>query len=198
MLGLPLMIDDLSEPWTQERFFDWAQIQDDRYEFDGVRPVMMPREINRHGAIGVNLRVALHSRLRESECTALGGNCGLETVNKTVRYPDALVTCTELESYAHVVAGVVAVFEVVSQDSNRTDRYDKFREYTAVPCIRRYVIVESSCIGVSVLERQPDDRWTVAVLTGEDILRLPDIGIEIPVAEIYEDIGFPDEEDGPA
>ncbi len=33
------MSDDLNEPWTQERFFAWAEAQDPGYEFDGVRPV---------------------------------------------------------------------------------------------------------------------------------------------------------------
>jgi hypothetical protein len=29
------MSDDLNEPWTQERFFAWAEAQDPGYEFDG-------------------------------------------------------------------------------------------------------------------------------------------------------------------
>jgi hypothetical protein len=33
----------------------------------------------------------------------------------------------------------------------------------------------------------------VTALTGDDILGLPEIGIEIPVNELYEDITFPEE-----
>jgi len=33
----------------------------------------------------------------------------------------------------------------------------------------------------------------VATLTGDDILRMPEIGIEIPVAEFYVDIDFQNE-----
>jgi hypothetical protein len=39
-----------------------------------------------------------------------------------------------------------------------------------------------------------DDPWTTTVLTNEDILVMPEIGIEIPLAEIYEDIDFSGQE----
>ena len=42
-----------------------------------------------------------------------------------------------------------------------------------------------------VMERSsPDQVWQTTVLTQDDILRMPEIGIEIPVAEIYEGISF--------
>ena len=69
------------------------------------------------------------------------------------------------------------------------------REYAAVPSIRRYVIIESSSIGLTVMERSTADQvWQTTVLSNDDILRMPEIGIEIPVAEIYEDIAFPDQD----
>jgi hypothetical protein len=40
--------------------------------------------------------------------------------------------------------------------------------------------------------QNPDDAWTVAALTIEDTLSLPEIGIEIPVTEFYEDVDFID------
>jgi len=44
-----------------------------------------------------------------------------------------------------------------------------------------------------VMERSsPDQVWQTTVLTNDDTLRMPEIGIEIPVAEIYEGIAFPD------
>lgn len=75
------------------------------------------------------------------------------------------------------------------------DRIIKVREYAAVPSIRRYVILESSSIGLTVMERStPDQVWQTTVLTNEDTLRMPEIDIEIPVAEIYEGITFADQD----
>jgi len=186
----------LQKPWTQERFFKWAQTQDTRYEFDGQQPVAMTGGNVAHGRVIRGLHRALDRRLRGQPCEPLGPDAGLETINKSVRYPDALVTCSQTDNAAYLVPGVVAVFEVVSPTSGRMDRIVKVREYAAVASIRRYVILESTSASLTVLERgQAGDPWITSVLTQDDTLRIPEIGIEIPVAELYEDITFPTPED---
>jgi len=188
----------LHKTWTQERFFAWAQAQDIRYEFDGVRPVAMTGGTAAHSRLTRNLSFALQSRLRGKPCEPLGPDAGVETINKTVRYPDALVTCSKLDNAAYLVPDVVIVFEVTSPSprSIHTDRVIKVREYAAVASIRRYIIVESSSAGLTVMERRSGgEPWTTSVLTIDGILALPEIGIEIPVAEIYEDIEFSDQDD---
>jgi Uma2 family endonuclease len=83
------------------------------------------------------------------------------------------------------------IFEVLSPTSGPTDRIEKVREYAAVPSIRRYIILETRFAGLLVLHRQhAGDPWTAAALTMEDTLGLPEIGIDIPVAEFYADVEF--------
>jgi Uma2 family endonuclease len=186
------------KPWTQEEFFAWAENQDTRYEFDGFQPVAMTGGFNNASAIGINLTTALRTRLRGSGCRPLGPDAGVETVNRAVRYPDALVTCTKFDGTGKTVPGVIVVLEIIgaTADSSRRDRITKVREYAAVPSIRRYVILESSGIGLTVMERSaPDQVWQTTVLTSDDILRMPEIGIEIPVSELYEDITFSDRDE---
>jgi Uma2 family endonuclease len=186
----------LPKPWSQEQFFSWAERQETRYEFDGLQPVAMTGGNVGHSRVIRGLHRSLDARLRGGPCEPLGPDAGIETANKAVRYPDALVTCSKAEGADRLVPGVVVVFEVLSPSSGRVDRIVKVREYAAVPSIRRYVIVESSGVGLMVLDRQsPNEVWKTTVLTGEDILRMPEIGIEIPVAEIYEGIEFPDQDE---
>jgi Uma2 family endonuclease len=189
----------LRKIWTQDEFFPWAEVQTLRYEFDGFRPVAMTGGTNNASAIGVNLIAVLHGKLRGSGCRPLGPEAGVETVDNAVRYPDALVTCTKFKGEAKVVPGVVVVFEVLSPTSGRIDRIVKVREYAAVPSIRRYVILESSSIGLTVMEREgPGEAWRTTVLISDDVLRMPEIGIEISVGDIYDDITFSDEDDASA
>jgi Uma2 family endonuclease len=182
----------LRRPWTQEAFFSWVASQDTRYEFDGVQPVAMTGGNVNHNRVMWGLHRALDSRLRgpgRGRCEPLGPDAGVETVNKAVRYPDALVTCTGVDGESLLVPGVVVIFEVLSPTSGQIDRIIKVREYAAVPSIRRYVILESYSIGIMVLERSSPERvWQTTVLTKEDILRMPEIGIEIPVSEIYQNL----------
>ena len=195
--NLPRMNVPLRTPWSQQEFFSWAASQEGRYEFDGFQPVDMTGGTAGHSIIMQNVHAALRGRLRGSGCRPLGPDAGLATVGTAVRYPDALVTCSKFDREAMTIPGVVIVFEVLSSTTSRTDRIIKPREYAAVPSIRRYVILESASVGLTVMERdQPNEVWRVTTLTNDDILRMPEISIEIPVAELYEDVTFGDEATG--
>lgn len=177
---------------TREQFFDRAQTQDARYEFDGVQPVAMFGGNLNHNIMALNLHRALYARLKGGGCRPLGPDAGLATVGDTVRYPDALVTCAKIKGVARLAPDAMVVFEVLSPTSGRIDRIVKVREYAAVPSILRYVILESSSIGITVLERATGgQKWTVTTLTAEDILTMPEIGIEIPVGAFYEGVDLP-------
>ena len=184
---------------TRDEFFDWAQARDERYEFDGFQPVAMTGGSMNHNQITNNIQSALRTRLKGSGCRPFGPDAGVATVGDTVRYPDALVTCAQTPGAAYLVPGVVVVFEVLSPTSGRTDRIDKLLEYRSVASIRRYVLVESTSVGLVVLER-PDGGagWTATALTESEVLQMPEIGIEIPIAEFYEGTDLPRADSGAA
>ena len=174
---------------TREAFFDWAQAQDARYEFDGFHPVAMTGGSINHSQTTQNILFALRRRLGGSVCRPLGPDAGVATIGDAVRYPDALVTCAKLDGTARVVPGVVVVFEALSPTS---DRIDKLREYRAVASVRRYVILEYASAALKVFERvDGESDWTATALTPDDVVRMPEIGIEVPVAEFYENVDLP-------
>lgn len=180
----------LRRPWTQQEFFDWAEAQEGRYEFDGFEPVAMTGGQANHSVIHRNILFALISRLRGA-CQALGPDAGLATLGERVRYPDVLVTCSAFGGTARTIPGVIVVFEVVSPTSGRIDRIVKVREYAAVPSIRRYVILESTEYGATVMTRDAADApWIATTLTEADTLDMPEIGVDVPVAEFYDRVAF--------
>jgi Uma2 family endonuclease len=176
---------------TRDQFFDWAEAQDARYEFDGFEPVAMTGGNLNHNRIAFNIHRALYGRLKGSGCEPLGLDAGVATIGDTVRYPDAVVTCSPAQGGSRLVPNPVVVFEVISPTSGHVDRIVKVREYAAVDSIRRYLIVESASAGLTVHERQAaGQKWTVTTVMADDLLPLPEVGVEIPVAEIYEDVDF--------
>jgi Uma2 family endonuclease len=177
----------LQPPWTIEQFLNWASAQEGRYEFDGTKPVAMTGGNARHSRVTTNVHVALRSRLRGTTCSHYGPDLGVRTIGSKVRYPDALITCAQFPDTEQLAPDVRIVFEVLSPTSGQTDRIEKVREYAAVPSIRRYVIVETTSAGLLVLHRRDaGEPWTATALTIDDNLALPEIDIEIPVAEFYE------------
>jgi len=176
---------------TRDAFFAWAEARDGRYEFDGFQPVAMTGGTRDHARIALNVAFALKSRLRGSPCETLAQDAGVATIGDAVRYPDVLVTCTGGRGSDRLIPGVVAVFEVLSPTSGRTDRIDKLREYQAVPSIRRYVILEYRSPAVTVFHRDAGTQaWTADALVAEDKLPLPEIGLSIPVAAFFEGVDF--------
>jgi len=172
---------------TRDQFLTWAESQRVRYEFDGFEPVAMTGGTRDHSQICQNIYAALRARLRGTGCVPLGPDAGIATIGDAVRYPDALVTCTRGPGNDRLIPGVVMVFEVLSPSSAQTDRVDKLLEYRMVPTLRRYVIVETTGIGMIVHTRATgEDPWTTAALSGGDVLSMPEIGADVPVEEFYE------------
>lgn len=184
----------LRKPMTREEFFNWAEAREGRYEFDGFLPVAMTSGTNNHGFIVVNIISELRNRLRGRTCRVLSAESGgVATIGENTRYPDATVTCSPVEGQDRLIPNPVVVFEVVSTSNARNDRFVKMREYHEVPSIRRYVLVEQDSPVVTSYVRDGNEPWAATSLSIGDILDMPEIGIEIPVADIFDDISFGNE-----
>ena len=176
---------------TQEEFFPWAEAQNERYEFDGFQPVAMPGGSRNHSRIIRNINLQLSQRLGDSgPCEALASDAGIQTIGKAVRYPDGVVSCTDSDGRDRLIPNPVIVFEVISPSSIREDRIIKPAEYATVPSIKRYIIVEQTVIGLTVLWREHDEPWHFQTLKSGDTLTLPEIGVEIPVDLFYARVNF--------
>ena len=180
----------LRRAMSRADFLLWVEGQEGRYEFDGLQPVAMVGGTNNHGTLVRNITAQLFTRLRGTSCrgmTSEGG--GVATVGDVVRYPDATVTCSPIPGRERLVPDPVVVFEVVSPSSLHTDLVEKPIEYQAVPSIQRYVIVEQDRVTVRGFVRTGDGRWVeMAPLGRGAALDLAEIGIVIPVDDLYEDV----------
>jgi Uma2 family endonuclease len=181
----------LRQPMTLAEFLAWEEAQELRWEFDGFQPVGMTGGTLAHEIIGGNVRTSLQNRLAGSRCRVLGPTLKIEVVGR-IRYPDAFVMCTPGTPQSTVVRDPVVVFEVLSESTARTDRFEKLREYGATPSIQRYVLLEQDAIAAVVYVRKGTD-LVVETLAADDTLRMPEIGIEVPMAEFYVGIDLSDE-----
>ena len=180
----------LTQPWTIDEFLDWVVEQEGKFEFDGFAPVAMTGASANHSRISQNIYAALRHRLRGTPCSYFGPDLAIATA-QTVRYPDAVVTCTAVDGSSLTAPEPVVVFEVLSPSSGGTDRIVKLREYQTIPSLLHYVIVESATAGLTSMRRTSGDApWTAEPLTIEDSLVLDAIGVAIPVAEVYEAVDF--------
>lgn len=174
-----------------EAFLDWESLQELKYEFDGFQPVAMTGGSAEHAAIQGNLMFAIGARLLGGPCRMYGSDLKI-AVAGSIRYPDAFVVCTPVPRGAQVVSDPVIVFEILSPSTMSVDLFEKNREYRATPSIQRYVILEQARPAATVYSRA-GELWVADFLAGEGELALPEIGVTVPLAALYQDVLFPPE-----
>lgn len=185
----------LRQPMTLAAFLDWEEHQELRYEFDGFQVVAMTGGTFEHDAIQMALARALGNRLDGKPCRVHGSNLKIEVMG-SIRYPDAYVTCGPIRRGSMVAYNPVVIFEVLSKGTAAKDRGVKNREYASTASVQRYVMLEQVEIGGTMFERAGDD-WIGHILTADAVISMPEIGIELPLAELYDglDLANPPEDE---
>jgi Uma2 family endonuclease len=84
------------------------------------------------------------------------------------------------------------VIEVLSPTTRDFDTIDKLDEYKAVESLERIVVIEPNAPEVIVWARGVDRTWGRAVCRGLDQeIVMPEIGVTLPLKEIYDGVEFP-------
>ena len=179
---------------TLAEFLAWEERQELRYEFDGFRPIAMAGGTAAHAAVQRNPIVAPGVRLRGKPCQAYGSDLKI-SVDGHIRYPEAFVVCTRVPPRTTVVADPVVVFEMLSDGSTHDDLVIKNAEYRATPFIQRYVVLQQTHAGGTVFTRKGAD-WVTEIVGPGGTLRMAEIDIEIPLADIYAGIDLESDDDG--
>ena len=178
------------KPMTLAEFLAWEERQEQRYEFDGSEPVAMAGGTAPHADIQANITTALRSRLRGKPCKFYGSDLKILVGDGSSRYPDGMVACSPVAPTATAVRDPVVIFEVLSDSTASTDLVTKNHEYAAIPSVRRYVVLAQDEMAGSMFERANND-WIGHLLNADSVLHMPEIGIEIALAELYGGVEFP-------
>ena len=175
----------LRKPMTLDEFLAWEEGQEFKHEFDGFGIVAMTGGTIAHGAIQGNLLTALNTRLRGKPCRPFGPDTQVRGAG-SIRCPDAFVVCPPIPRTPPVEDPVV-IFEILSPSTAVIDQFVKNREYEATPSVQRYVMLAQDRIAATVFARESGD-WVGRLLAEDAMLDMPEIGIAVPLAELYADL----------
>lgn len=115
-----------------------------------------------------------------------------------IRYPDGFVVCSPAVRGRIVIPDPIVIFEVLSDESARRDLVTKNAEYAAMPSVRRYIVMAQDAMAGTMFECLGSD-WVGHLLRADSILTMPEIGIEVPLTELYEGVELaPPESDATA
>jgi hypothetical protein len=185
----PVMDNVLDRPWTTESFLAWEDQQDGKFEFDGRDVVPMTGGSLAHQRIVFNLCLVLMELLRGRPFTTVQ-EMRLRAGTR-IRYPDVLVCAGLLDPTTRTLTDAVAIFEVLSDDTAKTDRVTKLLDSALVPSLRTYVLLEQTAIAATMFRREPGGEWIgSAHISGA--LVLPGLDVTLPLAAAYQGLTFPD------
>lgn len=157
-----------------------------RHEYVAGAVYAMAGASEEHNNLAGNLYVALRSHLRGGPCKVFMVDMKLQlTVGQenVFYYPDLLVACDERDTDRHFKRFPRVVIEVLSPETERTDRREKFMAYTGIVTVEEYVLVAQDRMEVTVFRRAA--QWAAEVLRapGEKLaLRAFDFSLGLEVA----------------
>lgn len=187
------MSEAATKKMTTDEFFAWQERQDRNYELvDGI-PVLtvkaMTGATDQHDRITVNAIVSLGTQLRGKPCRPKTADTSVRTWRGT-RRPDVLVECGKPDPRSLAADEPRVVIEILSPSTTRYDRFQKLAEYQQHPAIKVILLVDSEAPQVAVW-RRAGETWSTAEAAGLDaVIDLPEIGVTLPLAELYLDLTF--------
>lgn len=102
-------------------------------------------------------------------------------------YPDVFVTKeTKTEDNQYIKYEPVLIAEVVSEESHINDYVNKYIDYTKIPSLDYYLIIEPETTLVVCYWRVQNGEWTTTKYTNpEDVIKLDAFNISFQVKQIY-------------
>jgi Uma2 family endonuclease len=178
--------------WTPAEWRAWEETQPERWELVGDEPRLMAGGTPRHNDITINIVTALRRMLRGSPCRAYTSD--VKTIHPSGRwvYPDVVVRCGERLDREPGIEDAVLVVEVFSPGTENYDIAGKRWLYVEMPSLRCILYVAQDRPQVELHSREPDGSWRSLYLNGLEVTaRIEALGLELGLAEIYDEIPFP-------
>ncbi len=172
---------------SAEEYLVFEEEAFERHEYLHGAIYAMSGSSENHDLICGDLNFALLARLGNGPCRAYTSNMKIrieEHASGRFYYPDAMVSCGP-RTGKHYQTQATVVFEVLSNSTERYDRGEKRLAYFDIPELRNYVLITQDRLRVEVWRRDGAN-WDAELLNESgDILKLPAIHCEIPLAELY-------------
>ncbi len=143
-----------------------------------------------HGRLAMSIGRVLGNRLQGKPCVVFSSDVRIR-VEATDRstYPDVSVVCGA-EQHASddpdAVTNPVVLVEVLSPNTERSDRGEKFGHYQRLRSLQEYVLVSQDSQRIEVFRRQGDS-WLLTIHEQGATVRLTSIDVSMTVDEVYFD-----------
>lgn len=166
-----------------------------KHEYVQGRVYAMAGGTPEHGRLAARLARLIGNALVGRPCEVFNSAVRVR-IRATGRatYPDLSVVCGRLErdgDDADALVNPVALFEVLSDSTEASDRGDKWAHYQRIDSLQEYVLISQREPRVEVFRRE-GAHWTYEDARAGQRVRLASVGSELAVDELFADaLGAP-------
>ena len=178
--------------FTVEEYLAFEAESEFKHEFiDGVIYDMTGGSF-KHSRIKVRMTFALESRLAGSNYSVCNSDMSVRVGGSRFVYPDVSVVRgqPQLEDDDTTLLNPILTVEVLSPTTEDYDRSTKLGYYQALPSLRCCLIVEQFDMQVDAYIRASDGWRHQRYDSSDDVIPLPMLDCQLPLAEIYRGISF--------
>lgn len=187
-----IAIPQTPQKMTVEEYIEWEAKQEIRHEYVNGEVFAMTGGTIPHNDIALNFYTALHPHLRSTGCRMNVSDVKLQvSFQSRYYYPDVIVSCDaqDLNSRTFIQNPKIIV-EVLSPSTSAKDRDEKFTCYLKIPTLQEYILIDSEKIFVERYCRGDGRMWLYYSYTAGEMIALSSIGFNLPIALLYEGVGF--------
>ena len=131
-----------------------------------------------------------HTHLRGSRCEAFIADVKLRlgiSTEDVFYYPDVIVSCDARDLDPYFKRFPQVLIEVLSPQTEQTDRREKFLSYIQIETLQEYVRVAQDKTEVTVFRRA--NKWQPEILCQpEEQLQLASLQFTLPLEAVYEGV----------
>jgi Uma2 family endonuclease len=181
--------------YTPEQYLEMERKAEFKSEYVNGEILAMAGASLEHNRINRNIGQSLANQLENKPCESFTNNLRVKVNPTRYAYPDAVVACGEMDfedSGLDTLLNPVVIIEVLSPTTEVDDRGWKFAHWRRAGTMMDYVLIAQDRPSIEHYTRFGQDLWTLREAEGlAAILRLPSIGCELPLSQIYARVEFP-------
>lgn len=144
-----------------------------------------------HSALAARITALLSRELGGRPCRVFSSDLRVRIeATDLATYPDVSVVCDKIETAAdddHAIINPSLLVEVLSNSTEAYDRGQEAAHYRRIPSLRAYLLVSQHEPHLELFIRRDDGTWSLLEAEVDQRLRIEPLGIELSVAEVYDD-----------
>ncbi|MES2441121.1 MAG: Uma2 family endonuclease [Verrucomicrobiota bacterium] len=175
---------------TIEDYLAGEEISGVKHEYIGGTVHAMAGATNQHNSIATSALLALGAQLKGKACQPFNSDTKIRiefSDHTRLYHPDAMVVCETKSATDHFQDRPVVIVEVLGDSTRRTDLGEKRDAYLTISTLKVLLFIEPDSPSVLAYRRKPEGGFASEQYTGlEDVIPLPEIEADLPLAEVYE------------